>query len=417
MEKELMCKICNQVVADHGESSIACDWCDSWCHSSCVKIPKAVFKFLSEARDVGKCGAYKWLCPTCSQQGINSRPPFQKLVNTQSEHQLRINNLEIQVTKLMAISSNQPDMSVGECSSSSFGKVKLQPGIAQDLSKISYAKVVVKGAKTTSNKPSCKFKPFTQQVRAKPTEVMVLKRNVNTPLADKVQLKKLKELVSNSLARVEMCFLKVNDSSGEMSIGFPNQENKVEAEKYLIDIQDVSDDAKNLESRQSDQLIKQKTILKEVIMQKSVELSNLCDLGHTFDIVYVKKLKGYFNIGIKVSPTIRDWILKRGFLFIGNGCCPALDRLIVKQCYHCQRIGHVSNQCPSKSEPPTCLYCMGRHRSATCPNKSDPASFKCSNCANTKLYSEKSCGHSANSYDCPFLQQELAKLQNTIDYT
>ena len=60
----------------------------------------------------------------------------------------------------------------------------------------------------------------------------------------------------------------------------------------------------------------EKDIVKKCILQKSLELPNLCNLGHTFDIVFLKKLNDYFNIGIKVSPTIREWILNRGFLFI-----------------------------------------------------------------------------------------------------
>ena len=46
----------------------------------------------------------------------------------------------------------------------------------------------------------------------------------------------------------------------------------------------------------------------------------------TFDAVFLKKLNDYFNTGIKVSPTIREWIFNRGFLLIGKSCCPVIDR-------------------------------------------------------------------------------------------
>ena len=160
----------------------------------------------------------------------------------------------------------------------------------------------------------------------------------------------------------------------------------------------------------------EKDVVKKCILQKSSELANLCNLGHTFDIVFLKKLNDYLNIGIKVSPTIREWILNRGFLFNGNSCCPVIDRLVVKQCYHCQQIGHVSSRCPSKSQNPTCLYCMEEHRSLTCPTKMDPSTFRCCNCSNHTLYS-KNVGHTSNSYDCPLIQKELIRLQQRIDYT
>ena len=45
MDSATLCQICNREVTDDGNSCIACDLCDSWYHSKCVKIPEEVFKF------------------------------------------------------------------------------------------------------------------------------------------------------------------------------------------------------------------------------------------------------------------------------------------------------------------------------------------------------------------------------------
>ena len=75
------------------------------------------------------------------------------------------------------------------------------------------------------------------KVRAKPTEIMVLKRNTSSSSTpDLSQLKKIKEMVYSSLSEVEMCFMKLNEMSGKISIGFPNLENKTKAEECLTEL-------------------------------------------------------------------------------------------------------------------------------------------------------------------------------------
>ena len=199
---------------------------------------------------------------------------------------------------------------------------------------------------------SPKVKPALVKVRAKPTEIMVLKRSTSSSSSpDPSQSKKIKEMVYSSLSEVEMCFMKLNETSGKISVGFPNLENKTKAEECLTELnleaKGYSTSTKNIhlprltvtqisietidlsvefgpelhsEASKHNNLSVQrqyeKDIVKKCILQKSSELANLCNLGHTFDIVFLKKLNDYLNIGIKVSPTIREWILNRGFLFI-----------------------------------------------------------------------------------------------------
>ena len=439
MDNATLCQICNREVTDDGNSCIACDLCDFWYHSKCVKIPKEVFKFLSEKNNESKYGSFQWSCPVCIQSGMSqpnfSNLQFNKLNATQMEQQQRITTLESHVSELLsAIKLNQDCTSCNLPLDLPANVTAAEKPTTEKNVTVNYAKAVIDGKKKVDV-----FKPNSERIRAKPTEIMFLKKNLNQHALDSRELKKTKDLLSKALEAVEVCFLKTNERSSDISIGFPNLSNKAEAEQCLQNLDlaslgySASTKVKNLpkltithiplDLLENDSNVKEKSDLeneraciKNCILQKSTEIMNLCNLGHTLDVIYLKKFDDSINIGIKVSPSIRDWILQRGFLFIGNTCCPAIDRLIVKQCFHCQKIGHVSRNCPSKSDPPICLYCMDAHRSATCPTKVNPTTYKCANCNNHRVYSMHS-NHKSNSFDCPFIQLEFSKLQQNIEYS
>ena len=150
-------------------------------------------------------------------------------------------------------------------------------------------------------------------------------------------------------------------------------------------------------------------------MKNSI-LQQLHSEGHTFSIVYLKKYAKSITIAIKVSPTIRHHVLQRGKIFVGNSCCHVHDRLNVLQCFHCQAIGHLSNNCPNQTDNPICLYCSQQHRSSTCQNKKDLTNHACINCKNSKLYSSNFL-HTANSQNCPFIIEAMNRIQQKTDYT
>ena len=60
------------------------------------------------------------------------------------------------------------------------------------------------------------------------------------------------------------------------------------------------------------------------------------------------------------------------------------------QCFHCQKIGHMKENCPDKDNSPTCVRCSGKHSHEKCSIK-DPALFKCVNCYENHPSCSKQC--------------------------
>ena len=53
---------------------------------------------------------------------------------------------------------------------------------------------------------------------------------------------------------------------------------------------------------------------------KEYELKEMSQLGHTMEVIYISKSVKYINIGLRVSPTVRNGVLHRGYAYIGNSC-------------------------------------------------------------------------------------------------
>ena len=129
----------------------------------------------------------------------------------------------------------------------------------------------------------------------------------------------------------------------------------------------------------------------------------------------------YFAV-LKMSAAVRKTIAgKNNRLYVSLRRCKVTDRYHVKQCYHCQRPGHMSNQCPDKKDNalPTCLYCSGSHPSGNCPDKSSEMHRKCANCLrsrNPKMVNGAK-SHTAASRECPIIQLYLRNIKmKTVDW-
>ena len=75
-------------------------------------------------------------------------------------------------------------------------------------------------------------------------------------------------MVYSSLSEVEMCFMKLNETSGKISVGFSNLENKTKAEECLTEL---NLEAKGSRHRQKTSichgLLLRKFLLKQLIYQ------------------------------------------------------------------------------------------------------------------------------------------------------
>ena len=118
-------------------------------------------------------------------------------------------------------------------------------------------------------------------------------------------------------------------------------------------------------------------------------------------------IKGeYKHVIIKVDTTTRNEIIKRkNYLYIGFQKCNVEDSIHIVQCFHCQKFGHKSLNCPEKEKEPICMYCNKEHLSKECKIKNDNSQMKCRNCGEN---------HAANSKECiKYIQKVSYMIRNT----
>lgn len=114
------------------------------------------------------------------------------------------------------------------------------------------------------------------------------------------------------------------------------------------------------------------------------------------------------------SEAAADELLYAGATFEG-AVCPTRKYIPTPvQCFRCQKYGHISSACPTKSDPLTvrCARCAGNHKTADC---GCPAHTKCSDlrsCTHLKPQCANCSGaHKSFSNDCPIKQQAQAAVQ------
>ena len=165
-----------------------------------------------------------------------------------------------------------------------------------------------------------------------------------------------------------------------------------------------------------------KQAIVDKILAKNPGVARLKNMGHTLEVVYINcndetKL---MTVGLKVSPAIRCIIdeQQQGNVYLGNGRYRYKDRFYIKHCFHCQMIGHVSNDCPDKDKASVCMYCMGRHRSSNCSLKSDDSQFHCARCIASPHSTEAENGnnHYAGDRKCPSMLREIERLKSNTEF-
>ena len=128
-----------------------------------------------------------------------------------------------------------------------------------------------------------------------------------------------------------------------------------------------------------------------------------------FKVVYAKRhvrRPELMNIRIRTSPEVRESLLKTGKVNFDLTRCRVEPYAYFRQCHHCQRPGHNTEDCPSRNDPPKCMYCAKDHQTASCPTKDDRGTHTCSNCdAKT---------HHAGYQGCPTLQNHMDEVSKNF---
>jgi hypothetical protein len=106
------------------------------------------------------------------------------------------------------------------------------------------------------------------------------------------------------------------------------------------------------------------------------------------------------------NPRDANRIIDEGLIWKAEALqCELYDRQCrLKQCYKCQRYGHIGTQCKATE---TCGYCAQEHSSQDCPIKANRAApRKCAMCQDP---------HEAWSRQCKVREGEIAKLKSAYD--
>ena len=261
---------------------------------------------------------------------------------------------------------------------------------------------------------------------------------------DDHSLTDMHETVTEVLDNIPVSFVRVNDITKKITIGFPNKNIQRQGEFKLknaellkadgitvsqpkkmlpkLTITNIPTDIfTGIDIEDTNNREDVKSILKTHILKKNAYAQELVDLNHTLDVVYINANNNerFCTSAIKVSPLIRTKIIfeNGGYVYIGNSKCQVSDRFFYKQCYHCQQIGHISKDCPSSKEKPICMYCSESHSTRFCRKKHQKDEHRCVNCAKSRSHDifSKCTDHNSGSSNCPLAMREVQRLQKNTE--
>ncbi len=253
------------------------------------------------------------------------------------------------------------------------------------------------------------------------------------------------DAIDKEFKNVQFTLVKKNKINKKIILGFPTEKEAEDGKELLKTLKTVQDnkyvmsDAKKMlpkitianvpnylvsqivaeKNKMTPDVYRQelKTYLLGRILDKNETIKEFKENGKIFDIVYVNVGKKFTTLGVKVSPVVREDILFNRGVYVGNTRCPIYDRFFIKQCFKCQKVGHISIDC--KEAHVICMYCSGSHQTGTCPNKLDTSQFRCRNCAQSNDPAVKflCTSHHSGSNDCPTIIKERVRLQERTDYS
>ena len=283
------------------------------------------------------------------------------------------------------------------------------------------------GSVSGGSKPS-----FSQVV----SNVLVLKP---TDTENEKSWEDVEKSINKCVSGINVSFCKPKMNSGAVVMGFPNEEtknkvaNKISADENLSKQYTTTSPKKMLpkvtitgihkvlfEDCNKEDREEMKSALIKDILERNIFLKQHMNDKETLEVVMMKDIGTTCTAVLKISPFLRHLIQQRNNkLYISLKVCDVKDRYHYVQCYHCQRLGHVSADCPKKSDESTCMYCSGPHQSGKCQKKSDRRSRRCINCAlsHNEAIRREALTHSAADEKCPIIMRECRRLKmNTMEH-
>ena len=385
------CGVCERRVAKTAKA-LACDGCKLWFHMPCASLSDSDYDFMRNRRGLG----FRWFCAKCidgsgGDVGCDSVADgkLSNIVAAMEGINKRLDGLEARAQS--DVGSNQE----------SFAAI-----LKKTLTEVK-----------RDDEPNTRVNDHGQIKTVQNDEVLVLK-----PVCPEEASATSSALTTDGLndilksVPVRSCRKTKN---GGLVVKFPDCSAKNQA-KALVGSSDsyqnvaVSEPRKMLPKMTFQNVPLNLTDAEIIsgIREKNPMISNLQDAGHTLTLVFSRVRNERRIAVVKMSPEVRNAIVRNGNqVFLGLGSCPAFDRFWATQCHHCQKFGHGRDHCPSKSAPPSCVFCAGPHTSMTCPDKS---ALKCINCSSRGGLAG-SCRHPASSLDCPIMISERKKVMENTD--
>ena len=160
--------------------------------------------------------------------------------------------------------------------------------------------------------------------------------------------------------------------------------------------------------------------LRNEILAKNSSIKSVLenDANSKIDVIFIDKRNN--SAMLKVTPNIREAIMKKQRIYLDLESHHVSDSFHVQQCYHCQSFGHKANSeyCPNKNSNPTCFYCGCAHKSSECFDKDDKSKHKCVNCnkSSNQTIKEGASKHNASSRNCPLYQKEIELIKAKTCY-
>jgi hypothetical protein len=146
-------------------------------------------------------------------------------------------------------------------------------------------------------------------------------------------------------------------------------------------------------------------IIKDILFDNRVFIPN-AEIKYVGWLTRLATTKTMSSIIIEFkTPEDANKIIDEGLIWQGEALqCELYDRQCrLRQCYKCQKYGHIGTQCKATT---ACGYCAQEHSSQDCPNKADKTNRKCTNCKGT---------HEAWSRQCEYRKDEIAKIRTSYD--
>lgn len=116
------------------------------------------------------------------------------------------------------------------------------------------------------------------------------------------------------------------------------------------------------------------------------------------------------HVVAECSVRVRNWLRRKGRVFVGWESCRIKDYVEVARCYKCQRFGHVAKHCADKKL--SCSHCSDEHDFKDCKKKGGEGA-KCTNCTREGRNDAK---HPASWRGCPVYEKAVKRHNEQIDY-